>query len=102
MSDGQTTWSLLDVNEPALHGTRLADPSQPTHMRSSSLTSSLSSYGGDSSQGRTSGLTHASTEITLDRQAVARPKTNVRVIFSCLRSDLKLIAQSFPVDFLLA
>ncbi|KAJ9098736.1 hypothetical protein QFC21_004384 [Naganishia friedmannii] len=77
MSDGQTTWSVLDVDEPALHDPGPADRLQPTHMRSSSLASSLSSYGGDSSQGRRNGLTHAITEITLDRQATARPKTNI-------------------------
>lgn len=74
MSDGQTTWGLVDVNDPLLRGIE-APPS--SHVRNDSLTSSLSSYGGESQISRGSAVESGTVEIARKRSSDVRPKTNV-------------------------
>ena len=76
MSNGETTWSLLDINDPLLQGIGPAQTSQ-AHHRNASGTSSLSSYGQESMTTRPVGLDNGATRMQSNQQGTARPKTNV-------------------------
>lgn len=78
MSDGQTTWGLVDVNDPLLRDIK-PEPEEPpaSHVRNDSLTSSLSSYGGESQISRASAAESSSAEIVRKPSGDVRPKTNV-------------------------
>ncbi|GHJ87474.1 hypothetical protein NliqN6_3876 [Naganishia liquefaciens] len=76
MSNGETTWSLLDINDPLLQGIGPAQTSQ-AHHRNASGTSSLSSYGQESMTIRPVGLDNGATRMQSNQQGTARPKTNI-------------------------
>lgn len=76
MSNGETTWSLLDLNDPLLRGIGHSH-SESAHHRNASGTSSLSSYGQESLINRGSGFENGVPEMGSGPSNIARPKTNV-------------------------